>query len=153
MQNGKAGCRVAGLKWNRGRSSKFKWRQKGSQFSSQAGVGAEYVEGWETTVNFSCYKCGLRGHIARNCPSQDGIPNCAMKDDQGTSFQIKESNFQEPLDTIESQEVVDKSEHELTIFLKSQFHHDSFRGLQLPTIQLILRGESCLSIMATGQCQ
>lgn len=152
-QAGKGGYRVRGSKWRRGQSNKTKWMRKGTQFSSQAGVGAEYVEGWEMNIKLSCYKCGLRGHIARNCTSMGSTTVDTIKDDRGISFEIKERNAREAAGNTESYEIAEKSDLELIALLKSQFHHDSFRGLQLPTIQMILRGESCLSIMATGKSQ
>lgn len=44
----------------------------------------------------------------------------------------------------------DPSEECLAGLLRTVFSFEQFRGLQVPTIQRVLRGESCLSIMPTG---
>lgn len=46
--------------------------------------------------------------------------------------------------------LADPSEAALTSVLRSVFGHPAFRGLQLPTVQRLLAGESLLSIMPTG---
>lgn len=46
--------------------------------------------------------------------------------------------------------LADPSEAALTGVLRSVFGHAAFRGLQLPTVQRLLAGESLLSIMPTG---
>ena len=46
--------------------------------------------------------------------------------------------------------LADPCEEALTGVLHSIFGHSAFRGLQLPTVQRLLAGESLLSIMPTG---
>lgn len=46
--------------------------------------------------------------------------------------------------------LADPSEPALTGVLRSVFGHAAFRGLQLPTVQRLLGGESLLAIMPTG---
>ena len=44
------------------------------------------------------------------------------------------------------------SEEALTAALQATFGFSSYRRLQLPVIQSVLRGQSTFAIMPTGQC-
>lgn len=141
-------------------------RWSAQQRLRQVGDGSEFMEGWEGSKTV-CYKCGAKGHWARDCagPTEDLDPDGSEGGEAPAAtaplfaaLEPAELDLHagagravlapaDPLD-IDIDALCEPSALEGA--LCSKFGFESFRGLQLATIQRVLQGHSCLSIMPTG---
>jgi Zinc knuckle len=155
---------------SRRRPGRGRWK---TQRLRQVGDGAEFMEGWEARGGSSCFKCGGKGHWAKDCIASkevdfdsgdegDGDNNDGAKAvkpvltplpkfiQKGESLPPLPPPTAAALELEIDIEAVCKEES-LQKHVKDIFGYTAFRGLQLVTIRKILRGESCLSIMPTGE--
>jgi ATP-dependent DNA helicase Q4 len=133
----------------------------------QVGDGEDFMEGWQGSKT-ECFKCGGKGHWAKDCTAEaDDAAAVASSGDEGDAAPGGSAPASAPLHSqagalsVEaavceqpSEEyaavAADPTPEALAGVLSERFGFSSFRGLQVDTIQRVLRGESCLSIMPTG---
>lgn len=135
---------------------------------AQVGDGADFVEGVRSRTS-TCYKCGRAGHWAADCPgieaaSDDEAPAAPFS----THLQVSCRPAAEqtlapprppsppPAADPEAREralevAAAATDEDLVGALQRHFGHSHFRGKQLETVRALLHGDSCISIMPTGQ--
>lgn len=124
-----------------------------------------------------CFRCNGKGHWAKDCPEaaagmlEDTDDGDAPLNADGDADADDEENIVGVSNDVDAHEIIPSETTEggrgealaavdvealcdpnkLQENLGQYFGFDSFRGLQLSTIQQVLRGVSCLSIMPTGR--
>lgn len=152
---------------SRRRPGRGRWK---TQRLRQVGDGAEFMEGWESRGGSTCFKCGGKGHWAKDCPGIEQFGDAGVETDSDEDLvqggkkaslpslpplpSLPQEAAPPPVAPVELPDLDVEALCEaeaLEAHLQRVFGFSAFRGLQLETIRKVLRGEPCLSIMPTGE--